>query len=194
MARARNPYYFYCPHCKHRLAIRNASERTGYPIMTCSKCGKTCVDPFTKEPAFEPYFDAPKGFFAQLPFSLLLLGWIALSCLVGWLAGGSLNRSALSFVLVIWLLFTLWLLWPKKKAQQKEFNAWQESDKRLRNGQYATSLHLFGFDVPPYYLPSFAERTKNPVHLDVVWLQHGSGPKAPGPNPNRIYSWHPEQD
>ena len=193
---ARAYYTFYCPYCRHRLTYRDSSRlnQHGCSFMHCPKCGKTSIDAFTTEPAFEPLslFTpaelAISSFFHAAAFAIIGTGVLAL------LLAPDTNFwvVAVALFLVFWLLL---FLYEKKNRNRILREEWEASDLRLRDSAYAVELANFGFKVPPQYLPADFQLRPSTVTHDAVLIQKpASLKKYPGPRADRIDVWHPERD
>lgn len=190
-------YTFYCPHCRHKLTSRLTQNlyQEGCPLLYCSKCGESCLDAFTSEPAFKPF--APEStirFVLRNIFPAALISFFACMALVLILPPGTIK---LEMVMIAVFAVSWLLLFLKDKANRNRIllEKWEASDQRLRNFPYAEELANFGFKVPKQYLPAdFKLRPSTVPHQAALIRKPSCLDKFPGPRADRIDVWHPERD
>lgn len=156
-------YYTYrCPHCHAVVGRENSWTKgsEGCPLRTCPNCGKTYIDTNCEEPALRPY--KPFGLVACAVTAIVgacaaALALMLLIFAVGYFSGW----YGIAFVHV-WVSAALGgaygvfsFLFRKKYLDEEnaqKWKAWQESDARLQNPEYARILKNTGFRVPAKYL------------------------------------------
>ena len=156
-------YYTYkCPYCNTVVSRENTltKDSSGCPLRVCPNCGKTYVDTNCKEPALHPY--KPFGLTACAvtaivgalfaAFGVLLLIF-AIGCFSGWYSIASVHVWISAALGGAYGIFSF--LFRKKHLDEEnaqKLKAWQESDARLQNPEYARTLKSAGFKVPTKYL------------------------------------------
>lgn len=156
-------YYTYkCPYCNTAVSRENTltKDSSGCPLRVCPNCGKTYVDTNCKEPALHPY--KPFGLTACAvtaivgalfaAFGVLLLIF-AIGCFSGWYSIASVHVWISAALGGAYGIFSF--LFRKKHLDEEnaqKLKAWQESDARLQNPEYARTLKSAGFKVPTKYL------------------------------------------
>lgn len=152
--------YKKCPHCgktyeSYSTYTKVYQNHSGSPFITCKSCGEMFVDKEIKEPALKPYTE--EGFELWRCFFVHLMPW----GIAGFLLTGcafNLEESTLSLYVIAtivdacYIMFTANTIRNRKKYQEAERLAYQESEQRLRNPQYAKALQNAGFHVPSKYL------------------------------------------
>lgn len=189
-------YTFYCPYCGRKSEERSSHrlERSGDPRMTCPKCGKTYADPYCQETAFSPFLASPSSPWGIAVLLLGLLVCIAATLLLCSLFGARFTVNlwvALAILGVCLLVFGFFAL-QCRKSDLEDFKQWQDSDRRLKNPEYACMLYRLGYPVPFYYLPTFEERTKIIVRTEIALIRGPNdlepAPKTPSNPPKKIPS------
>lgn len=162
--------------------------------MTCPKCGKTCADPYCQEVAFSPFLASPSSPWGIAVLLLGLLACIAVTLLLCFLFEARFTVNlwvALAILGVCLLVFGFFAL-QCRKSDSKDFKQWQDSDRRLKNPEYACMLYRLGYPVPFYYLPTFEERTKIIVRTEIALIRGPNdlepAPKTPSNPPKKIPS------
>lgn len=149
-------YSYRCPYCKHHIKTTSAPVRFESPLKPCPKCSKIYVDPYSEELALKPYRPQPtsKILLSCIPYgigSAVFIGFIAFLITKS-------NSIGLLFLgvssVACWLLWSLFSILTRNKEDARRLKKWQESEQRLKNPNYASSLKNLGYHVPVQYLPS----------------------------------------
>lgn len=159
-------YYSYCPYCDRRLTRGKTSLKTsGPPIKKCPECGKTYCDPNCFEPALTPYkpLSLPQLLRSSLAFGFLsaLLAF-AIATFFTESLGSVCTVAAIAFA-AGFLFYFLFLLLRRNSIEERRLKQWQESDRRLRDPNYAARLKNAGFEVPSHYLSTVFRLDSEPV-------------------------------
>lgn len=150
------PYLYQCPYCKADRHVKSdALISYGSPLKTCSRCKKIYIDPYCKELALEPYrpHSTSKLFWSNLFSAIGLDVFVSVIVLF---AANSETIAGITFGIgfpVCWGLMFLHSLRNRKKIEQNHHKTWTDSDKRLKNPQYAVLLANLDYKVPVQYLP-----------------------------------------
>lgn len=145
---------YHCPHCKEIIETPNPSDLY-IPLKTCSECGKHYIDHFCSEPALRPYKPLPVWYHLLTS----CYNGVLLSILAVLLASIAVKNSSIRWLIfgvgipVFFSLLFLRRMRSREKIEKLRLQRWQESDRRLRNPKYATTLKLCGYLVPAQYLP-----------------------------------------
>ena len=150
------PYLYQCPYCKTDWHVKSDSLISyGSPLKACSKCQKIYIDPHCEEPALTPY----RPYSKLRLFSGNLFSAIGLSVIITVIAIFATNSERITGITfgisfpICWLLLFLRSLRNREKIERIRRERWNDSDKRLRQPQYATLLANLDYKVPSHYLP-----------------------------------------
>ena len=145
-----------CPHCGEYIKVfSNQKTSHGCPFKTCSNCGNIYVDKNCYEQALYPYKKSSKSSYTAsalfVAFAIAIMPFVAIAYF-----------SDLNFTLagaISGVIFLLSFIYFYRSGhsnyeanEARILKEWQESDKRLKNPEYADALVKAGFNVPETYL------------------------------------------
>jgi len=152
--------YKKCPYCRktyetYTTYTKADHNHEGSPFITCRSCGKTFIDKEIKEPALKPYtgkgYELWRCFFAGfMPFGMLFI--FATLYLITEEEKTTWGYIISSVLILIYILFTTYVIKNRKKAQEMGRIEYLESVDRLKDPEYAQALKDAGFKVPEQYL------------------------------------------
>jgi len=155
-------YQFYnCQKCNYPLIVNRSKDEViyGSPVQQCPRCGEVYLDKNYCEIAIIGLQEIDKG-----KFSLNYILFLFLSCfaIVGGIIGISMgyddNSMYYLFIILgsIMSIFNIWMIVSEVKDHKNRIELLEkeavESEKRLKNYEYAAFLESIGYDVPEKYL------------------------------------------
>ena len=145
-----------CPHCGYTLKASRFVSSSGCPIKKCPSCNGEYIDRNCYEPALEPFkedtiiTEIGLSLFASAIFSFLPFVIFAFVTDLDFAKTG--RYTAIAF-LVIFVICLIRMILNRAISSKQRRIAWEESDKRLQDMNYAVKLKYYGFNVPKKYLP-----------------------------------------
>lgn len=150
-----------CPYCKKVVSHSNSFTKysVGCPLRVCQYCGKTYIDPNCHELALKPYkpLNRLKCAFAAIICGIVA-GFFVFLILTLFTAFSNIDLEHLYTIIPVSVGVVYGMLDLSFRLKNMDIEnlarkrAWDESDARLRNYEYASLLNNSGIDVPKRYL------------------------------------------
>ena len=149
-----------CPYCGKTIRVKRtkAEHAYGSPVRTCEFCKKTYIDRYYRELALEDPGKLDRRKVAPRNIGMLLFG--ALIILLGVFLFPEAKDIMIKVLLIVlgglltvsaaWVLITEYRTYDARMKFFEEERA--ESEKRLKDPEYAQKLKNAGFRVPERYL------------------------------------------
>lgn len=163
----------FCPNCKHIVRTTQFHNHTyGSPLRICQHCGSQYIDRDFEELALRPYkkWSYVKLIIVAFTRALIISALVIVCVLLVLSQLLHLDIDNAPFDYVVYVIFAVCLIicmvytFRSKKAYDHAlYLEWLDSERRLKNVDYAIQLDQIGYDVPPQYLPIGYEKKTKPI-------------------------------